>query len=135
MKTETKAITLKELIGDDKVLIYSDNEPKLAWDKQDEWQQKANGFRVELKYQGRQYTLDFWQGKGITADPTAESVLKCLLCDCQLAQDSFEDFCANLGYDTDSRKAFRVYQACKRENKRLRRLLGDDFEAFLHSDR
>lgn len=108
---------------------------KMDWEEQDEWQQNAHGFSVTLKYQGRRYTFDFWQGSAITADPTAEGCLECLLSDAASGDSTFEDFCAELGYDQDSRKAERVWKACKQTRSRLERLLGADFDSFMEAER
>lgn len=51
--------------------------------------------------------------------PTAYSVLACLD---QLYSDSFEDFCAEYGYDTDSRTAERTYNEMLEQDRQLRRL-------------
>jgi hypothetical protein len=107
----------------------------LAYDKQDEWQQSAHGYSVTLHYKGRQYTTDFWMGSAHTDGPTAEGVLECLLSDANAAQHTFEDFCAEMGYDSDSRKAERIWKACDKVRENMERLLGDDFETFMYADR
>ena len=38
----------------------------------------------------------------------------------------FDDFCAEFGYDTDSRKAERTWRACKRAAEKLRRVYCGD---------
>lgn len=105
------------------------------YEKQDEWQQNANGYRCTLKYKGRKYSFDFWHGVAINSDPTAEGCLECLLSDAHGADNTFEDFCGEFGYDTDSRKAERIYKACIKVRENMERLLGDDFEAFLYAER
>jgi hypothetical protein len=107
----------------------------MPYDKQDEWQQQANGYHCTLKYKGRQYSFDFWQGTGITHAPTAEGCLECLLSDSAGADNTFEDFCSEFGYDTDSRKAERIYKQCQEVRENMERLLGDDFETFLYAER
>jgi hypothetical protein len=107
----------------------------LSWEKQDDWQKKANGYRIRLRYKGKQMSIDFWQGTGITHEPEAAGVLECLLSDATCGDESFEDFCSDMGYDEDSRRAERVYRHCKKINKSLKALLGDDYETFLYSDR
>lgn len=101
----------------------------------DTWQQQANSYRVTLKYQGRRYSLDYWQGTGIKTEPTAEGVMDCLLSDVSCSQDGFEDFCGNCGYDANSSKTERLYNACLRSADRLKKLLGDDFKTFLEAER
>ena len=106
----------------------------LPWEKQDEWQREANGYRVVIRYGRRQMTLDYWMGSAHTREPDAASVLSCLLSDADALQYSFEEWAANLGYDPDSRKAERIYQLCVRQGERLKRLLGDDFETFTQAE-
>ncbi len=106
----------------------------LDWDKQDEWQKNANGYRCTLRYKGRRYTFDFWQGQAHTEDPTVVGVLECLLSDAS-AEEDFAAFCHEFGYDEDSRKAERIHKGCLKARENMRRLLGDDFETFLYSER
>jgi hypothetical protein len=44
--------------------------------------------------------------------PTQASVLYCLLLDASGAEQNFNDWCADFGYDNDSISAFKTYQAC-----------------------
>lgn len=124
--------TLKRLAAKVKIVVHYG--AKLDWDKQDEWQQKSNGYNCTLRYKGRQYTFDFWQGSAITEEPTAAGCLECLLSDASVSDD-FEDFCGEFGYDTDSRKAERTHKACLKVREKLERLLGDDFDAFMAAER
>ena len=112
-----------------------DSEPNLPYDQWDEWQLEANYSRVQLRYKGRQLTLDFWQSVGITNNPDSEGVLDCLLSDSSGVDENFEDWAANYGYDTDSRKAEKIYNLCKKQSKKTQQLLGNDFDMFLDSER
>ena len=129
----TAQATLKQLAAKVR-LTFKYGETALDWDKQDDWQQKANGYRCTLTYKGRRYTFDFWQGVGIRHDPTAEGCLECLLSDANVEED-FHDFCSEFGYDEDSRKAEATHKACLKVGREMRRLLGDDFDTFLLADR
>lgn len=51
--------------------------------------------------------------------PTQASVLYCLLSDAECGNDTFDGFCSNMGYDTDSRKALETYLACQETNTKL----------------
>lgn len=107
----------------------------VPWHKRDEWQQKSTDWRVTLAYQGRRMTLDFWMGSGHNGTaPDACDVINSLVSDASLADNDFEDFCSECGYDTDSRKAMALYNATVKEAERTRRLLGDDFEKFLEAE-
>jgi len=39
---------------------------------------------------------------------------------------SFEDWASDLGYDAESRKAYRTYRRCIKMVPRVRKFLGDD---------
>lgn len=54
--------------------------------------------------------------------PSAASVLYGLLSDMSLSQDSHSDFCANLGYDVDSRKGLELYLSCQKVGEELRKV-------------
>lgn len=52
-------------------------------------------------------------GRGEVPSPSTADVLYCLLSDAQASDaGSFEEWAGDLGYDTDSRAAERVYKAC-----------------------
>ena len=53
-----------------------------------------------------------WDNAPRPVAPTAASVLYSLLLDASGADENFHDWCANYGYDTDSRKALATYEAC-----------------------
>ena len=52
--------------------------------------------------------------------PAAAGVLHSLLLDAGADGESFGDWCANYGYDTDSRKALSTYLACQETAEKLR---------------
>jgi len=101
----------------------------------DDWQKTAHNYRVTLRYQRRAMTVDYFMGQLLTEEPTAGQVLESLLTDAEAGAVSFEDFCGDFGYDTDSRKAYRTWQACKRTTISLHRLLGSDFDTFASAER
>jgi len=125
--------TLKQLVR--RVRLSVTYGAKLDHDRQSDWQRQANGYRCTLRYQGRRYSFDFWQGVGIASDPTAQVCLECLLSDAQAGEQSFEEFCGEFGYDPDSRKAEATWKAWRKTAAGMRRLLGDHFAAFLSADR
>lgn len=93
----------------------------------------ARQFRAVLKMGDHRLIIpQYHQGLGINGDPTAGDILRAVVLDAALVDgSSFEDFCANLGYDTDSRKAEKVYAACKREAADLMEFLGAEDYAFV----
>lgn len=56
-------------------------------------------------------------------EPTPCDVLSCLE---KYPVDSFEDFCANYGYDEDSRSAYKIYEAVKDEWQNIAMLYNDE---------
>lgn len=72
-------------------------------------------------------TVYFSMGVGLNGrEPSAAEVLSSLASDAAGIQNarSFEDWCGEYGYDTDSRKAERIFKVCEREADKLRRFLG-----------
>jgi hypothetical protein len=79
---------------------------------------------------GKHYSFDFW---GSIADaekishgektgrPNAYSILACL--DTYSDGESFEDFCNNFGYDTDSITAEKTYKAVMKQIDGLKAIL------------
>jgi hypothetical protein len=85
-------------------------------------------WRCTLTRPGRRLTVIFSMGPGHHGKaPDSDEVLNCLSLDAGGVENArdFEDWCANYGYDTDSRKAYRIYKACMGIAKKLRRFLGD----------
>lgn len=63
---------------------------------------------------GMAYSFYFSQGEAHTASPTLIDCLSCLLSDASsVDRASFNDWADDMGYDTDSRKAFAIYEACQ----------------------
>src|SRR5574342_52973 len=92
------------------------------------WKEKKGNDRWRNRF-----TVYFTKGsahKG--AEPTAIEVLGCLASDASGIDESFADWCANYGYDTDSRKAKKTYDTIKKQAANLKRFLGDGlFRALL----
>src|SRR5687768_444956 len=73
-----------------------------------------------LEVDGRFMVVPFSMGKGLGGEePTAETVLDCLASDSSGIESSFEDWCSELGYDPDSRKAERIYNVCRKQAEEL----------------
>lgn len=108
-------------------------------------------WRCVLTREGREHATDFRTGIGhikpmphtfmgsqsqwatqerAAVAPTVASVLASLLSDGQSASDTFEAFCSDLGYDTDSRKALDTYLACQATGTAMRRFLAEHYQAF-----
>ncbi len=55
--------------------------------------------------------------------PSMADVLHCLLLDAEASELPFEEWAGNFGFDTDSRKAERLYHECVATGRALSRLL------------
>ena len=67
----------------------------------------------------------FSQGSGHKRrEPALADVLSCLADDSDVVDYTFEEWCENLGFDDDSRKAEHTYKACLRLGEELREFLG-----------
>lgn len=65
--------------------------------------------------------------------PTLETVLDCLRSDCVSIDNSplWEDWASDLGYNVDSIKDKKVYEACVEEYQNLRTFFKNHFRLFL----
>lgn len=96
-----------------------------------DWSKDANHFQIKISENGNLYPhrkpvliTEYSMGSAHKGKPKLESVLESLSMDISSARDSFQDFCDNCGYDTDSRKAFSIFEACQVIAKDLTALLG-----------
>lgn len=83
---------------------------------------------------GRTMTVPFSQGSAHKQPPTVHDVLYCLAADVPEDGATFEDWASNYGYDTDSRKAERLFRAVERQTLDLREWAGPDFDSLRDAD-
>lgn len=101
----------------------------------DKWE--ADHWKCTLRRQmpddtRRSMVVYFSKGLGHKgAPPTTEEVLDSLASDASSIDQRFEDWCSDLGFDTDSRKAERIYNACVKAAGKLKKFLGPDDAAVL----
>ena len=136
MTTETTFGTFCATKGVTITAAFTGREERNGW--------KCFAWNVTLGYQGRTLTQPYFCGlghvtkapkwdpnrEGRPIPPNAADVLASLLSDASCAAGTFADFCSDLGYDTDSRKALATYLACQEEGPKVRKLIGKDFAAF-----
>lgn len=93
----------------------------MAWDEKGE---SRDIFTCTLKNDRSRYRFTFGQsifnstGNG-SNPPNAYDVLACIE---KYEVEDFEWWCKELGYDNDSRKAYKTYKAVKREWENVKRL-------------
>jgi hypothetical protein len=154
--TTTKTLTIAEWLETLKASQYVslqltqipgriDNGPQDAGDTK--WNRGARHFHcritvgprdraVALTKSGDQsYDFQFSQGSGIKQAPKLIDLFDSLRSDASCAGGSFDDFCGDLGYDSDSRRALATYEACSATRAALLRMLGrDQFNALMESE-
>ena len=99
----------------------------------DNWLKDAKHYTCTL-FVGHQFCSDddrpresfeYHMGSGIKHGPRTDELLQCLALDSGVFNyNCFEDWADDLGYDTDSRKAERIYQECVAGGKKLKALFG-----------
>lgn len=96
-------------------------------------------WNVEISRDGKTFQTSYRTGLGHRKAPSYDKnrrrpvkpeladVVSCLMSDAQAGQMSFDEFCSEFGYDSDSRKALATWEACVNTAGPLRHVLGVDF--------
>ena len=146
----TQDLEVSEMINSYSV-VYVGERTKDAW-KYDKWLITLNGVDFEystgighrLEVEKGKYSLSAKQKRFVkelkectklnkvlftiedrslyAVAPTQASVLYCILMGSDADEYSFSDWCDNLGYDEDSRKALDIYLACQENSKKLKQV-------------
>ena len=105
--------------------------------KPDMWH---NHFKLTLRGNESRATFDFYGSqrdfeafKRTLDDGEIKSAVRCILGDAVSGGLDFEDFCSEVGYDTDSRKAEKVHKACQRTAAKIARVFTGDLYDLLNS--
>ncbi len=102
---------------------------------------KMDNFEVILTMEGNTFQIYYSKGTGLRSyppgvngmrqphlgkyiKPTMAEVLECMRMDSFIEDYGFEEWAENLGYDTDSRKAERIYNQCVKQDKEFKDFLG-----------
>lgn len=96
-------------------------------DKKDGWDCYHYGIKLTNTKTLKEYTTDFYNGVGHVfqhnnspAAPLPFSVLSSIYIEDTRGAD-FEEWCSDLGYDTDSRKALAAYLQCQEQTSRFKK--------------
>ena len=114
---EKKAIDFANKFGIKLAILGSEYKP--MWGEQT----KRTVFKIRLSRKRENYTFEF--GQSIAQGDNEPSMYDILACLTKYDPESFYDFCASYGYDTDSRSAERIYKAVCKEYNAVKRLFGD----------
>ena len=91
------------------------------------WDADASHWDIDLWRDGittpYMFTLRYSMGSAHTGTPELSHVIWCLFMDCLDPSSSFEEWCEEYGYDSDSRRAEGLYDECRRNMASLRTML------------
>lgn len=150
MTVETESVLLSELAKTVKADCLLRRSPNTT-DRKADWKETCFHWSVSLSYGGRTMRVDYYMGAahvtkerrpfknayvipGKPIPPDSGSVLSSLLLDASACEQTFDDWCADLGYNSDSRKDLALYLECQESGKRLRTLLGADYSKFASAE-
>lgn len=86
-------------------------------------QQKRWVFKCELSRNSKSYNFEFGQSiANGSKEPAIHDILSCLT---KYEPEPFDDFCAEFGYDINSRDSRKTYKAVYKEYEAVERLFGD----------
>lgn len=99
------------------------------------WEHYAYTIRLSrLTMEGPyRFEAPYKMGTGLHGGPTLADVLYSLLSDADSGEYDFEGFCAEYGYDEDSRRAYASWQACCDTRAHMTRMFTDDELAALRA--
>ena len=126
--TTTESITMASFIAKHKILMTANRvktNPNMSDMGKDARHWRCTFHATET---ANKLVIPFSQGSAHKAEPTAADVLDCLASDAASIENAkgFEDWASDFGYDTDSRKAEKTYNACKSQAEDLAAYLGDE---------
>ena len=109
----------------EKVKTWNSNE-----DCKDEWKRTATKYNCKITYQNQFCTFNYWMGSAHTKAPNKKDVLYSFIMD-DVSYMDFEEFCSNFGYDTDSIKALKTFEACQKQTDNFYRLFNENEREML----
>ena len=120
---------MKNGITKDNILLNINLEVKEVFktdeDLKDNWRKNANKYQVKISYFDKFYVTDYYMGSALTRKPSKKDVLYSMLLD-DVSGVDFDEFCCEFGYDNDSIKALKIYEACQRETKAFYNMFDGD---------
>ena len=128
----TDTVTIEQFIAGNKISITSkrvDRNPHMdaGSTTMDNW--KCTLIYGAMSGRKARMTVHFSKGFGHHGqEPTVAEVLDCLASDASGVDGcrDFADWCNEYGYEVDSRKAEKTWQACRHQTTRLENFLGQD---------
>jgi hypothetical protein len=84
---------------------------------------------------GKRTRFDFWASIAhpeIDTEYDLMNAFRCFVDDALAGSMEFREFCADFGYDEDSRRAEKIWNACKRSTAKLTRIYDGDLYDLLN---
>jgi len=117
--------TLTETINGSKITINAE----YIGDTESGWGGNYHNHKVKIKAHTMQFTFDMW-GSMVNPEIRSKGDLRfaayCAVSDARSGSMKFEEFCSEFGYDADSMKAHKIWDACKKMKRKVDRVLTDD---------
>jgi hypothetical protein len=92
-----------------------------------QWQQSKQLWLVQLKFQDRSLSCDFWAD----CQPKIVDVISALLVDEVALDMTFKEWCSEFLYSPTSLDSRSTFIRTRRLGRKLRKLLGDKFSLFV----
>jgi len=83
---------------------------------------KVNGKTIRRQFRFYDSYQNYLDGKRELSKEDTLFAFRCIIEDALAGNDSFDEFCSNLGYSNDSLKAFRIYKECIKTFRKLQDL-------------
>ena len=133
MTTDQKTIT--EFLNERGSLQFKAIKIPARTDTFEDWKD-ASHYLCTFTWLGKSFSIQYSMGSAHKKSPNIEDVFNCILLDVSALDQSFEDWASDFGYDSDSRKAYAIWEACRENAKKLKDFLGNkDFQEALQLER
>lgn len=102
--------------------------------KESSWGDNWNNHKITIRHDGRSCSFDFWAS---IANPEVRTVsdlgnaVFCFLSDAESGKMDFSEFCNEFGYDEDSRRSEKTWNACKKSLSAAERVFGSDLDSVM----
>lgn len=97
------------------ITINSDFKGDKLWKNSSSKQENWNNHLITVTHNKKRLSFDFWGSIMNPENKTEQEVVSafyCFLSDSCAGNETFENFCSDLGYDPDSRTAERIHKQC-----------------------
>lgn len=116
---------------------FTGRKPATHWNDKGEVNCNHHFVTVKNNQTGAEAQFDFWTAladkdpsKALDKKYNLLNALYCWIGDAIAGMETFEDFCSNFGYDTDSRKAEATWKACQTATAQAQRVITEDLYEF-----